>query len=303
MPNELKFALEELDWELGQSRRICHKACSMGKSPALSVVRKADGFWFYCFRCKELKGFVGDKQKSPEEVEQMLKNMMTETPYKSMNVATLPADCVTMLGGTEADELPKCTPSRAYLWLWDAKIDDDDVRSFEICWSPSYNRVIIPIYEYGTLGEEITTKLIGWIGRDVQDLTKKERKEMKIPKYLTHKSSEYDNIFFHAPNFKSDKYVIVEDILSAMRVSKALNCNAIALLTTYMPVRLMMRLRKKEVIIWLDPDMRQATMGYLATMTGFGIKARAVLSNKDPKKYNDVAIRALCGKGHYDAAL
>jgi hypothetical protein len=295
LPEELLFAIKEMDWFIGQNRRILHKECSEGKTPALSIIKKADGFWFNCFRCKELKGFFGDKQKSPEEVAQMLKNMETETPYRSMDVAYLPMDCVPMLGGTDS------TPSKAYLWLWDHKIDDDAVNAFNICWSPSYYRVIIPIYEYGEYGggavAEVTTKLIGWVGRDIQELTKKQRKEMKCPKYITHKSSEYDNIFFHAPNYASNQYVITEDILSAIRVNSAMKVNAIALLTTYMPTRLMLKLRKKEVIMWLDPDMRKVTMGHVAKMNSFGMNAKAILSNKDPKCYNDLAIRQLMGAG------
>jgi hypothetical protein len=288
--------MKEMDWRVGQSRRILHKECSEGKTPALNVTRKADGFWFYCHRCKKLSGFAGDHTKTPEEVKQMLENLKNEVPYESQDVVHLPDDCIQM-----EDNMDDGIPTKAYRWLWDCRIDATDMLTYSIKWSPSYQRVIIPIYEYAAMDSEavtkICTKLIGWVGREVECKNKKEREERKIPKYLTRKSSEYDHIFFHAPHFSSNTYVIVEDILSAIRCSEAMHCNAIALLTTYFPKRLMLKLRKKEIIIWLDNDMRDTMLKYQAQMSQFKIGSRVILSGKDPKGYNDLAIRQLSAGG------
>jgi CRISPR/Cas system-associated protein endoribonuclease Cas2 len=87
----------------------------------------------------------------------------------------------------------------------------------------------------------------------------------------------------------------------------------------------MLKLRKKEIIIWLDNDMRdtmlkyQAQMSqfkigsrvilsgnndmrdtmlkYQAQMSQFKIGSRVILSGKDPKGYNDLAIRQLSAGG------
>jgi hypothetical protein len=280
------------EWEVGQTRRIVHQACSEGKSPALSVIRKSDGFWFYCFRCRELKGFAGDHHKSPAEVEQMLDNLRKQVPYEAQDVIYLPEDCVQMEDGRNDG-----IPNKAYRWVWDSMLDKPELLTYGFKWSPSYERVIIPIYEYAEVSNRVATKLIGWVGREVDCRNKEERKTKGVPKYLTRKSSEYEHIFFHAPNFKSDKYVIVEDILSAIRVSDALHCNAIALLTTFFPKRLMLKLRKMSIVVWLDNDQRDTMLKYQAQMSQFKIASRVIISAKDPKKYNDLAIRQLASGG------
>lgn len=292
IPDELRFAIQEMDWHTGMTRRIIHKECSEGKDAALSIIRKADGWWFYCFRCKELKGFIGDHIKSPEEVKIMLENMKKEVPYEYQDVVYLPADCIQMV-----DNIEDGIPTKAYRWCWDHRIMKEEMEAYSFKWSPSYNRVIIPIYEYGLMKGDVANllaqKLIGWIGREVDYRKKEERDKAGIPKYLTKKSSEYDHIFFHAPNFKSDTYAIVEDVLSAIRISEAMHCNAIALLTTYFPTRLMLKLRKKKLLLWLDGDMKETMLGYQAKLSQFRIPSRCVFSTRDPKTYNDLAIRQL----------
>jgi hypothetical protein len=269
-----------------------HKECSEGKTAALSIIRKADGWWFYCFRCRELKGFIGDHVKSPEEVKLMLENMKKEVPYECQDVVYLPTDCIQMV-----DNIEDGIPTKAYRWCWDHRVMKEEMETFEFKWSPSYNRVIIPIYEYGQMEGNDTTalskKLIGWVGREVEFQDKEERSKEGIPKYLTKKSSEYEHIYFHAPHLTSNVYAIVEDVLSAIRISNAMKCNAIALLTTYFPTRLMLKLRKKKLLLWLDGDMKEVMLGYQAKLAQFRIASRCVFSNKDPKTYNDLAIRQL----------
>jgi len=284
LPDELKMAITSRDWELGECLRMVHMECSEGKDACLSVIRKSDGWWFYCFRC-QLKGFIGDGKKTPDEVALMMENMRKQKSYETMDVVSLPKDLILMNNERFED-----VPWAAYRWLWDAMVPPDEYMRYGVGWSPGMNRVIVPIKEYASDERgNLYEKLIGWIGREVECKTKAERKEKGLAKYITKKSSEYEHIFFHAPA-PDDHYVIVEDVLSAMRIRHAMNWNAIALLTTYMPLRLMMKLRKKKIVLWLDGDMTAQTMRYLTKMQQYGIDCKYVLTPKDPKMYNDVAI-------------
>ena len=284
LPYELINVINTHDWKLGETKRIHHAACSDGKDAALAVLRKADGWWFYCFRC-EFKGFVGDGRKTPTEVATMLNNMRKEKAYERMDVLTLPDDFIPI-----KQHHDKRVPWAAYRWFYDAMILPQSLEEYNCGWSPSYNRVIVPIYEYAEVDACLAKKLIGWIGREVECSSKEERKQKEIAKYITRKSNEYAHIFFHAPA-PSDHYVVVEDVLSAIRMRQACNWNGIALLTTYFPKALMMRLRKKQITLWLDSDQLGHTMRYLTAMQQLGIDAKYCLTARDPKCYNDVAIR------------
>lgn len=298
LPQELQDALVG-DWELGQVRRIVHKTredgtnCSEGKDPALSIMRKADGWWFLCFRCG-YSGYIGDVHKSPEEMQAILEGLKKEKEFEALDCITLPADFQCLTDPSEHEDGVNI-PYTAYNWFWESDIQQVVYENYNVGWSDVYSRVIIPIYEYANYGSQLSRKLVGWIGRDVRKITKAERKAGGIAKYLTRKSSEYKRIFFHAP-WKSNTYVIVEDVLSAMKISHACEVNAIALLTTFVPKDLLLRLRKHKIILWLDNDQGINMMKTTTEATSLGVNCDFVQTVKDPKWYNSVAIRSYIGE-------
>jgi len=290
----LPIELEELinsDWQMGETKRIVHvtredgSPCSVGKNAALSVVRNSDGWWYKCFRC-DFHGTIKENFISSEKVEEALEALKTPKQYESVAKISLPADFNRMYEDTTRGSAPMF----AYNWLWKAGVKGQMFEQFVIGWSDTYNRVIIPIYEYALFGVAVTKKLIGWVGRDCRPLTKAERKVDKAAKYLTRKSQEYKRIYFHAPVQSSDTYVIVEDILSAIRIHSACRVNVFALLNATVPIRLLLALRKKKIIIWLDADQIENVLSLVAKGSSLGLDIHHVHTNKDPKGYNDFAI-------------
>lgn len=295
VPYEIQEALKG-DWDLGITKRIHHMErvdgtnCSKGKDAALSVVRKVDGWWFLCFRCG-YSGYIGDINKSPSEIEAALEALKQKKEFEAMDCITLPADFQYLCDDPTEHEIGVNIPYTAYNWFWEHNITGDQYMRYNVGWSDVYSRVIIPIYEYANHGEKLAKKLIGWIGRDVRKMTKTERQAGGHTKYLTRKSSEYKRIFFHAP-YQSNVYVIVEDVLSAIKVSNAAKVNAIALLTTYIPKDLCLRLRKHHLVLWLDNDQVGNMIKSVGALSAIGLRASYIHTQKDPKRYNSVLIRS-----------
>jgi hypothetical protein len=295
LPWEVHSALKS-EWELGQTKRVTHLEradgtnCSRGKGPALSIIRKVDGWWFLCFRCG-FSGFVGDTHKTPAEIEAVLESLKQKKEFESMDCITLPADFQQLQEDPATHDPGVNIPYTAYNWFWECNINENVYNKYNVGWSDVYNRVIVPIYEYANSGDELARKLIGWIGRDVRKMTKTERNAGGHAKYLTRKSSEYKRIYFHAP-WKSNIYVIVEDVLSAMKISNAANVNAIALLNTYVPKDLCLKLRKHKIILWLDGDQLENMFKQVGALSSIGIRVCHIHTAKDPKRYNGIVIRS-----------
>ncbi|MHA2063941.1 MAG: hypothetical protein ACXABY_06105 [Candidatus Thorarchaeota archaeon] len=229
--------------------------------------------------------------KSPAEIEAVLEGLKQQKEFESMDCITLPADFQPLCESPESHEPGVNIPYSAYNWFWEVNITEDQYMPFHVGWSNVYSRVIVPIYEYGEYGNKVSRKLIGWIGRDVRKMTKTERTAGGHAKYLTRKSSEYKRIFFHAP-YNSNVYVVVEDVLSAIKISQAAKVNVIALLTTYIPTDMLLRLRKHRIILWLDNDQLDNMVKSSTKANNVGVRCAYIHTSKDPKRYNGALIRS-----------
>ncbi len=122
-------------------------------------------------------------------------------------------------------------------------------------------------------------------GRTLAKVTRENPKWMNV-----YKSGRKDT-FFIAKNMFSQEVVIVEDILSAIRVSHTVD--AYAMLSTHIPEDLILMLSEmyRSILLWLDRDKGMKIMILARRYRAFGINARAILSEKDPKYYSDKEIR------------
>ena len=294
LPNELEAAFEK-EWKTGETRRITHmhkedgSDCSINKNPALSILRKADGWWYHCFRCG-LSGFHSDTHKTPQEVEKELKALRQEFEYCVYDKILLPIDYIPL---KEDRPPPDGVPNQAYHWLWKYSIESETYEKFSVGWSDTYNRCIIPLYEYAKAGDEIAKKLIGWIGRDCREnVTKEQRAKEGVAKYLTKKQKGYKRVYFHAPA-DSNTYVIVEDVLSAMKVWASSNVNALALLNTFISSELLLKLRNKKIILWLDNDQLTNMINVVSKGGALGMDISHIHTTHDPKYYNKFATQQI----------
>jgi hypothetical protein len=109
----------------------------------------------------------------------------------------------------------------------------------------------------------------------------------KNPKYMNVKAAGRDNIWFREHSWNTDEVVLVEDIISTIRVSRVID--AVGLLYAYIPDSLVLELSSeyKSIIFWLDPDKWNRMMHRVKRWRSFGINAKSIRSDHDPKFYTE----------------
>ena len=277
---------DNLDYSMstGMSKRIreCPSCIGMGNSLAVQITRKEDGFLYHCFRCHK-SGFVADKGASPKQVQEIISNYANKKIEDTRPVRVLlPGDFSSII------------PPKGLVQLYDMSITDDDIKWFDIGWSQSHERIIVPIYRYLTASAGgYAKKLVGIVGRKLKDAPESK------PKWWTQRQKDVKHPrFIGLPQAISyDKQVVLgEDVFSAIRISTTGRL-AIALLTTYLPYELYPVLQGWDVKIWLDADAYNKAVKYQAALGSNGVTAGTVLTTLDPKMYDDDDINRAIDKG------
>jgi len=276
-------ALEDRFSQKGDSFKMKHEFKMNGevctddsKGPAMSVTRDTTGWVWHCHRCKE-SGFIGDKFVNPVNTLKKL-NQKPSLP-KETYIVKLPDDFIPLVNNHLI--LNKNIPFESHSWLWHYNITEKDMFDFGFGWSEKCQMVILPLYS-----SDIRV-LNGWIGRKV--LKKDEGNKYHIQKPKGNK----ERLYFIVEGEDDGQIIIVEDCLSAIRVNRSTGITTIALLTTSIDEDMTRKLRGKEVYIWLDADALAKSVAMVTRFRQLGIKAKHIYTSKDPKCYNNVAIKEL----------
>ena len=265
--------------ELNEEVLYRHEECT-GNTGNLYVrygYKKGRLGWFY--QCKSccgltdgLRGFYpADKKTSPNETMEQLRNLMS-VKAKDLIVAKieLPEDFTTKLS----------QQARAYMLKYD--LSEDEIKLSRFGWSPILNRLIMPIYE----GDNLQY----WQGRNLGRVTTVQ------PKYKNLYTLGSRNIFalFKRRNKSLGSVktlVIVEAIVSAIKISRHEDCLALLGSSLESPKLLDIIRAYARVIVWLDPDKKMVAikgMNRLNALTG--VPTLSCLTDKKPKQYNDTEI-------------
>lgn len=208
----------------------------------------------YCFKC----GFGSRSTK--------IKLRNTET-NRTDNELSLPHDVTAGL------------PYEARLWLQQYELTRKDIIKHNILWSPYLSRIIFPIFD--------NTGLIAWQGRYVKTENDQNEFSKKVGKWYS--QGEIHEIL-HPINVTESKTVLVEDIVSAIKVGSI--TGATPLFGSTLSLKTILRLKTivNSVVIWLDPDMRSKSVKYSNLCRLMGLEVRTVFSDKDPKEHTYVEI-------------
>jgi hypothetical protein len=268
---------EHLDFSMStdQSVRVreCDNCIGMGNSPACQITRKEDGFLWHCFRCHK-SGFFPDDTASESDVRKLQARAKKEDTRPE--VVTLPPDYTTTL------------PPKAAVQLYNLELTPDDIERYDIGWSPSHGRIIVPVYKYAVSATGIVKRLVGVVGRKLID------DDPKKAKWWTVRQRDIKNLRFVAPyetNRDRKQVVIVENVFSAIKCNKASNIYAIALITSYLPHELFTQLRGWKAFIWLDQDAYDKACKYQAKLGNYGVTSAVVLTEQKPKDCTPETIR------------
>lgn len=284
IPDEVQAVIDR-DIPINSTRRVLHEECSQGKNAALSIKRTSEGFVFQCFRCG-WKGFIGT-QKIPISLLKSQLKAMGRVEMAEQEALRIPYGSLPM--SESHDEIP----IEAYRWLWDAGLTDDMILHYDLMYCPDHETVIIPIKD----GD----KLVGYLERFVSN--------PELGRYKLIKQAGLDRrIYFDCDSCDSpyytigqDRVVVVEDPLSAMRVNFATGFATRALLNTTIGSDTLCHFKDHFVTLWLDPGQLQNVVENVARASVYGIDMDYVSTPKDPKCYNNLAIRQfLCEGGDVD---
>ena len=276
----------ENDWESldeGETIRVhCNHPTCEDKNDAFTITRILGGCIYNCYRC----GTSGSvfKGSNPKEAISRIdairnKRYINAKSNAARHRVQLPRDHIPLV------TYDKAIPPHAHAYLYQYELDDEDFDKYYISYSPKLERIIYPIYD--------NTKLIAWQGRDIYynrnlELFNKGFLKRKPLKYYTEYYNSNNNIilYYKLLNNNNNKIILVEDIISAIKLYNHYNYNIIALLNSTLHNRLItdLSLRDyKEVIIWLDPDKKiDSIQGVLRWVT-MGISTKTHTTTTDPK--------------------
>lgn len=251
---------------LNVPRRFKHDepSCSSRKDACLVVTRRVGGWEFWCHRCGK-GGVIGLGDLSTGGIRSFAQGRRERAPEPTGVVRSVKLP---------RDYTPEIPPA-GLVWLYGVGITPDEIAKCNIGYSPGLSRVILPVYDRDGV-------LIYWQGRYLGD-----HKADKQRKYLNQWMAGRQSIYFRNERHQGDtEVVLVEDILSAIKVGRV--TNAIALLFATVPLHLGKSLVEQgytTIWIWLDADKSVYSANQVVRMRAFGYPARRVYSPRDPKHY------------------
>lgn len=292
---------EELDihdWQTmneGETTRVyCSHWKCQGKKAAFTITRTLDGCVYNCYRCGTSGGIY--RGSSPNVALRKLKELRDgrKSQHRSSNVLVqLPFDFVPCFTHNRS------IPPQAFAWIYQYELTDMDMYTYNIGFSSRFQRVIIPIYDTIKMDSgAIGYKLIAWQGRDVFYKRNKELfkvgvlKKDPIKYYTEYNNTIYNNIYSNnklyykiiSKSKSKDKIIIVEDILSTIKVYNHYKVDTIALLNSTITNKLVSQFKEyKHVYIWLDWDARVKAIKASRYCQSQGINTTTIRTTKDPK--------------------
>jgi hypothetical protein len=171
-------------------------------------------------------------------------------------------------------------PYSVMSWLSDScRLTFNDIITNKIMWSESQRWLIFPIEHEGTT--------IGFQARNM-NLQKPYKWYTKFPKKdLLKIYGTFDG-----------RLVLVEDIISAIRVSKLVACAPLfgALISDSLFMKISRDLYAiRKLHIWLDQDKKREALMYTQRARELGFNAQCICSDEDPKTYTNQELRAFLG--------
>ena len=235
-------------------KTLCDSGC--GNSASQLVSHSQNGYSRHCFRC-------GEHEFKPHGQRRLSDLIRHQLEYKMINdkVVALP------------DDYTLDVPQHAMMWYVKVGISPDLARDHGIGYSPSLDRVVLPVYNRAT----------GTLDAVQMRSVDKNRK----PKYLNPQGANVSRALFEVGESKG-AVVVVEDILSAIKVGRVVPTASI--LGTSLTDERALRLARDNsiVILWLDADGAgySGTRKAVKKLKMLGVRVYRVDSPLDPKAYN-----------------
>jgi hypothetical protein len=166
----------------------------------------------------------------------------------------------------------------AQAWIDKYDLRPQERRRNRLGWSESLESLVFPVFEFKT--STLLMYQARYFGTDEQ-----------APKWRT-KGPKQEII--HLPDrWHSDTIVLVEDILSAIKVSRVTNC--MPMFGSDLGEERLTKIVKqfKRARVWMDPDKKKESLILSLKLSEAGLPTTVILSSKDPKDYQSADIRSI----------
>ena len=198
----------------------------------------------------------------------------TQKEYPVVKTITLPSDVT--------DDLPEI----ALTYLQQFGITKTDISVHTLMWSDYQKRLIFPYFD--------GNGLIAWQGRYLGT-------ELGKPKWFS--QGKLQEILHVIGNKRAKRCILVEDVLSAMRISHVTSVCAVPLFGSYVSTTRMLQLRLlfDTIDVWLDYDKAKESTKYSKNLRDFGVKSYSILTFDDPKCLLESIIADCLGENQTEA--
>jgi Zn ribbon nucleic-acid-binding protein len=229
----------------------------------------------YCFGCGWMDGNNGGslsflRERLESFNDWRAENYTEEEQQKKSSVYISP------------DDLTNDFPVPARAWLTEYGITDQEIVRLSIVFNKKTRRIVLPLLDkYGNLLMYQQRRIFS---------------DDPIPvKYLT--TGKVDGMVWFAKQLgeydKQDTVVVVEDILSAIKVGRLLPCQP--LMGTNIPLKTLRSLSERfdNLVVWLDPDKKKEALKLRMALSGLFSRTEVILTDKDPKEHSNEEIKKL----------
>ena len=251
--------------------RINHDTahCS-GTSKSLRITRKDDGsISARCYRCGAV-GYV-----APGKFYRAKKALRVTAPTINKDKVELPNDFTTEISG-----MPPVVRAK----LFSCGIQQREMSKYGIGWSELYDRLIYPVYENG--------KLVAWQGKYYGDKDDQ-------PRFITRHNNHPDLFSYYPNNAHTQSCIVVEDILSGIRVHE--HASTLVLFGTEISDAALLHVSSlhREFKIFLDDDnatVKNKARQIAERLTMLGKDVKILHSNGlDPKELDSKSLKKFIG--------
>lgn len=159
-------------------------------------------------------------------------------------------------------------------WLQKYGITRKESLFLNCMWSPSNQYLVFPFYSE-------TKELLAWQARDFKE----------NPKYKWFSQGDLSDLLLIYGVFGERTVVLVEDVLSAVKVSR--HANALCLFGSTPKKDVIIRASRfyKDFAIWLDPDANKSALRISKICNLLDCTSRIIVTSQDPKEHSDSEIK------------
>ena len=255
---------------LGHKLRSDCPECGLGTNTNAAIINhNLQGYSLYCNACS-YNPFSHKGKQTLKELADLRKLNEEAQRHAQSRTIRLPDDTRYSL----EDFSPE-----GRQWLFKAGITPKIINKYSIGYSKVLRRVVLPVH-----------------GDSLEWYQNRAVYEGQKPKYL--QPNIVKNAIFNSRLIRPDTtIIIVEDILSAIRVTEA-GYNAVSILGTKLSEYQTSRLSEvRRVVTWLDGDRagRKGAASIRKTLSML-MEVGNIVTEKDPKCYSDQQIRKIIGE-------